>query len=489
MIGSSALLLLFPMLAALATAISPDGSNGRGSLWTAFTGSLSSLVLVAVLALQFDQGQGEQFTTRLPWVPEIGVVFHLGLDGLSLVMVGLAAILFCAGVLAVPGTMSRVSKPFLVWFLLLEAAVMGVFASRDWFLFYLFWEIALIPMFFLIGLWGGANRTRAAYSFFLYTLAGSVVMLVGLMAAYVEAVGKHATDSFEMSVIAQTMQGASAELQAFVFVCVFIGMAVKVPAVPMHGWLPAAHVEAPVPASIILSGVLLKMGGYGLVRLAEMVPGAFAEYGAIVLALGVLTIVYGAVLAFRQDDMKAMIAYSSVSHMGFVILGVGSLTDLGMRGAAFQMFSHGIVTAVLFLLVGVVYAQTHSRSLLLASGIGKTAPRFMTLMTIALLASMGLPGLSGFVGEFHVFMGSYERWGLIVALAGLGVLMTTAYSLRVFGRMAISPNKGEGNVLRDLGAIELTAIVPLTVIMIVLGLFPSMIAEFVSVALPTLTQP
>lgn len=489
MIGSSLLLLVLPILGALAAALTPAGDEGRGPLWTAVAAAGATLALALALVGRFDPAAGEQFTTRFDWVPEIGVVFHLGLDGLALVMVLLTALLTIVGLLAVPATTARPSRMFVVWFLLLEAAVLGVFAARDWFLFYLFWELALIPMFFLIGIWGGERRAQAAYSFFLYTLAGSMVMLVGLMAAWVETQAQGLAEGFEMAAFVQAMGNAAPELQAFVFVCVFIGMAVKVPVVPLHGWLPSAHVEAPVPASIILSGVLLKMGGYGLIRLAEMVPGAFHDFGAVVLALGLLTVIYGAVLAFRQDDLKAMIAYSSVSHMGFVVLGVGSLTEIGLRGAAVQMFSHGLITAALFLLAGVLYAQTHSRSLILASGLGRTAPRFMTLLTVALLASMGLPGLSGFVGEFQVFMGGFERWGAAVALAGFGVLMITAYSLRVFRRMVLMPVQAEGVALRDLGTLEMVAVVPLAALMLILGLFPGLLADLAAAGLTAPAQP
>jgi NADH-quinone oxidoreductase subunit M len=486
--GGSALLLALPVLGALATAFAPSGADGRVPLWTAVAAALAVLAAVGALVFSFDAAGGEQFTTLLAWVPEIGINFHLGLDGVALVMALLTSILSVIGLLAMPGTMGRVSRPLLVWFLLLEAAVMGVFLARDWFLFYLFWELALIPMFFLIGIWGGARRGPAAYNFFLYTLTGSVVMLVGLMAAYVEAQAQGAAAGFEMAVIAEAMRAAPPELQSFVFVCVFLGMAIKVPVVPLHGWLPAAHVEAPVPASIMLSGVLLKMGGYGLLRLADMVPGAFAIWGGVLLALGLLTIIYGAVLAFRQDDLKAMIAYSSVSHMGFVLLGVASLTEIGLRGAVVQMFSHGLVTAALFLLVGLVYAQTHSRSLIMASGMARNAPKFTILLTMALLASMGLPGLSGFVGEFQVFMGGYERWGIAVAVAGLGVLMTTAYSLRVFGQMVMAPAQREGNVLRDLGTLELIALLPLAALMLILGIFPGLISDLAATGIPAAFQ-
>ncbi|MBV0912756.1 complex I subunit 4 family protein [Anianabacter salinae] len=482
--GASVLLLGLPILGSIAIIFAPAGNDGRGPLWTAIAAAGVVLATALIMALRIESGAGVQYVTNIAWITEIGVQFHIGLDGLTALMTLLTALLSVAALVAVPGTMGKVNRPFLVWFLLLEATVMGVFLARDWFLFYLFWELALIPMFFLIGVWGGQRRARAAYSFFLYTLAGSVVMLIGLMAAYLEATAQGIAHGFEMSVIAEAMQSAPASLQVFVFICVFAGMAVKVPVVPLHGWLPMAHVEAPVPASIMLSGILLKMGGYGMIRLSEMVPGAFQMFGSAVLVLGLVTIIYGAVLAFRQDDLKAMIAYSSVSHMGFVVLGIGSMTEIGVRGAAVQMFSHGLVTAALFALVGVVYAQTHSRSLILSSGIGRGSPRFAILMTLALLASMGLPGLSGFVGEFQVLMGGYERWGQSVAIAGIGILLVTAYSLRVFRRLILAPSQREGVVLRDLGALDLAGIVPLAILMVLLGLFPSPIANLAAGVLP-----
>ncbi|MFV0432066.1 MAG: NuoM family protein [Alphaproteobacteria bacterium] len=487
--GISALLIVLPVLGAAITALIPTGEDGRKPLVSAIASTGIFLLFALFLALRFEPSAGEQFTTRIDWVPEIGVTFHLGLDGPSILMVLLTALLSLVALLAIPGTMERVSRSFLVWFLLMQASVVGVFLARDWFLFYLFWEVALIPMFFLIGIWGGPRRGRAAYSFFLYTLAGSLVMLVGLMAAYVEAVAQQAPHGFEMITIASAMQKASPQLQSFVFICVFLGMAVKVPVFPLHGWLPSAHVEAPVPVSIMLSGVLLKMGGYGLLRLAEMVPSAVAQYGVILLSLGIITVIYGAVLAFRQDDLKAMVAYSSVNHMGFVLIGIASLTEIGLRGATVQMFSHGLVTAALFFLVGLVYKQTHSRSLIMSSGIAKQAPKFTIFMTITLLASMGLPGLSGFVGEFQVLMGGYGRWGLIVALAGLGILVTTIYSLRVFGWMVLQPKKGDGGSIRDLGTIELVILVPLAALMILLGLFPSIIADLITSSTAALAYP
>lgn len=473
--SGSLLLLILPVLTALVVILVParDG-HSRGPLAVALAGASLTLLTSLVLTFNFEPNGGVQFVTLKQWIPEIGVTFHLGIDGISLVMLLLTTLLSLVGLMAVPGTMNRSSRAFLVWFLLLESTIIGVFIARDWFLFYLFWEIALVPMFFLIGIWGGEKRAQASFSFFLYTLAGSMLMLIGLMASYVQAGGT----GFEMDDLAVAMRAAPSHVQTFVFLCVFIGMAVKVPVVPLHGWLPTAHVEAPVPVSIMLSGVLLKMGGYGLLRLVEMTPGPYAEFGNVIMVAAIFSIVYGAILAFRQDDLKAMIAYSSISHMGFVVLGIASLNEWGLQGSVIQMFSHGLVTASLFFLVGLVYAQTHSRSLVRASGIARANPRFAVLMTMSLLAAMGLPGLSGFVGEFQVFVGAYQRWGFVVALAGLGVLITTAYSLRVFGRMIISAQSSSQQRMRELGTMEMAALVPLAALMVAIGVFPDVVGRY-----------
>lgn len=477
--SSSTLLLLLPAVTAVLCLVMPQ-SGARGAAYVvALLGAMATLALTVQMAVGFDPLGGEQYITRVAWIPEIGISFHLGVDGLSVPMLVLTALLTVVGVIAVPLTMARSGRAFYTWFLLLEAAVLGVFLARDWFLFYLFWELALIPMFFMIGLWGGPKRAQAAYSFFLYTLAGSMVMLVGLMAAYLQS----GSAGFEKEAIAAAMRAAPEPLQMFVMVCVLIGMAVKLPAVPLHGWLPGAHVEAPVPASIILSGILLKMGGYGLMRVVEMTPAA-VEAASLPLALvALISIVYGAAAAFRQDDLKALIAYSSISHMGFVLLGVAALSTLGLRGAMMQMISHGLITAALFFLAGLIYAQTHSRSLLRSSGLVSAAPRFRFVLVVSLLAAMGLPGLSGFVGEFQVLVGGFERHGIVVAIAGIGVVLTAAYALRVTGRLMIAPRLAEAVPLRDLGAASLIALIPLVALMVWIGLSPGWLGDVLAAPL------
>lgn len=470
------LLLILPALTAAAVFAVPSGSNDRLPFQIALAGAGGVLIAALAMALAFDPlTAGPQFESRHAWIPEIGISFHIGVDGVAMAMILLTAILFAVAVIAAMSEIRFGRRGFLAWFLLLEAAIMGVFLALDWFLFYLFWELALIPMFFLIGLWGGERRAEAAYKFFLYTLAGSVVMLVGLMAGYLETDG----GGFDMSQIAGAVGAADGELQTFILICICVGMAVKIPVVPLHGWLPVAHVDAPVPVSMILSGVMLKMGGYGLIRATEMAPQGAAALSGLAIALAVLSIIYGAALALRQDDLKAMVAYSSISHMGFVTLGVMSMTVAGQSGAVIQMFSHGLVTAALFMLVGIVYSRLNERRLSGLGGAARFTPRYKTVLAVTLLATMGLPGLSGFVGEFRVFVGAYDRWGLAAATAGVGVLITVAYCLKVFGRLAGTPAPDGSAPMDDLRAPEIAALAPLAVLMFVLGVQPGLLGQLV----------
>ncbi|MBT9487661.1 MAG: NADH-quinone oxidoreductase subunit M [Rubrivivax sp.] len=477
--GIASAILFTPLLTALLILLSP-ARVPRVAQWLALAGAGATLGLTLMLLQGFDAAvQGAQFSETLPWVPEIGVHYSVGVDGVSLPMVLLTALLALVAVVASIGMVDSKVKGYFAWFLVLEFAILGVFLAQDWFLFYVFWEIALIPMFFLIGVWGDERRGVASMSFFLYTLAGSVLLLLGMVAAYL-ANPEH---SFDMASFLKASAGWDREFQIFVFACFFVGVAVKIPSVPLHGWLPLAHVQAPVPVSMMLSGVMLKMGAYGLLRMFELVPlGAEAALEAV-LGLGLLSIVYGAFMAWRQDDLKAMVAYSSISHMGFVMVGVAAHNISGMTGALNQMFTHGVITAALFMLVGVVYQRTHTRQLSDLGGLARPAPRYAVVMTVALLASMGLPGLAGFISEFHVLVGAFERWGVWVALAGVGVLVTSAYSLRVFARMFVSPPTSHTPQMTDLNLRELAVVTPLVLLMLVLGLFPG---AFLSLSNPAL---
>ena len=480
--GVLSIILALPAVAGMLIALAPSSSL-RLAQAIALVASLAAMLLSWSLLASFDTTQaGLQFAESTPWVPEIGVDYSIGVDGLSLPMVLLTTLLTFVAVLASIGPMRASSKAYFSWFMLMESAVLGVFLAQDWFLFYVFWELALVPMFFLIGIWGDEKRGVASMSFFLYTLAGSVLMLVGMMAAYL-ATPDH---TFDMAKLAQAHGAWSKDFQMLVFAAFFIGMAVKVPSVPLHGWLPLAHVQAPVPVSMMLSGVLLKMGAYGLFRVLDMVPQGAEAFLPWLFVLGLISIVYGAFMAWRQDDLKSMVAYSSISHMGFVLVGIASFNATGLSGAMMQMFTHGVVTAALFMLVGVVYTHTHSRRLSELIGVGRGAPRYTVVMSITLLAAMGLPGLAGFVSEFNVLVGGYERWGLWVAIVGLGILVTSAYCLRVFGQFFVAPSGERASAMRDLDTREMVALLPLLALMIVLGLFPGSLIDLSSQAISQL---
>lgn len=429
----------------------------------------ASFALSWNLFRSFDQTTAAlQFVERLQWVPEMGMTYTLGVDGLALPMVLLTTLLSLVAVVASFSIVERV-KGYFAWFLLLEFAILGVFMAQDWFLFYMFYEITLIPMFFLIGIWGGKERAPAGMSFFLYTLGGSVFMLLGIIAAYL-ATPTHTFDMVEMMKANVTW---SSDFQKIVFLAFFIGVAVKIPVFPLHGWLPLAHVEAPVPVSMMLSGVLLKMGAYGLMRISGLFPQGMEWFIPVLLAVGLINIVYGSLMAWKQTDLKAMVAFSSVSHMGFVLLGVAGLTVTGFTGALMQMFTHGVITAALFFMVGAIYERTHTREVTEFGGLGRRMPIFAVLMSLSLLASMGLPGLAGFISEFHALVGAFDRWKFWVILALVGVLITAAYSLRTIGKMFMGPFNSRWEDLKDLSPREIIVMAPLVFLMVGMGLFPS----------------
>ncbi|HVF31911.1 MAG TPA: NADH-quinone oxidoreductase subunit M [Acidimicrobiales bacterium] len=422
------------------------------------------------LLFSFDRGSAEpQFTEEATWIPELGMTYSLGVDGLSYPLVLLTTLLTVVALLA-SLNVERSPKAYCAWMLLLEFSILGVFVARDWFLFYVFWEIALVPMFFLIGLWGGPEKARATMTFFLYTLGGSILMLVGIFAVYLAA-DPH---TFDMTELAEASGGWSRSFQIGPFLAFFIGFAVKIPAFPLHGWLPLAHVQAPTPVSVMLSGVLLKLGAYGLLRVADTLPLGLRAVLPWLLGIALTNILYGAFLAFRQDDLKAMVAFSSISHMGFVLLGVASLNHTGFAGALFMMLAHGVVTGGLFLLIGALYERTHTMRLSELGGRGGQAPVFAAFLTLGLLASMGLPGLVQFVGEFQTLLGAFERWSLVVLLATFGILVTATFTLRVITGLFTGQADAGGVPMADLRPSELVASVPLVVLAVVLGFFPGL---------------
>jgi NADH-quinone oxidoreductase subunit M len=399
-------------------------------------------------------------------------------------MVALASLL-CLVAVIVSWDTEKKPRAYFAMILLLQVGMTGVFCALDFVLFYVFWELVLVPMYFLIGMWGGPRREYAAIKFFLYTLFGSVFMLVGMLALYLHPEG----GTFDMLALSQA--GFPADFQWWVFAAFFLGFAVKVPVFPLHTWLPDAHVEAPTAGSVLLAGVLLKMGTYGFIRVSlPMLPDAADAWSGFIAALAAISIVYGAAVAFAQKDLKKLVAYSSVSHMGFVMLGIASGTVAGLNGAVAVMFSHGVVTGMLFMLVGMVYDRTHTRMIADVSGLASRVPRFAGAIGLASFASLGLPGLSGFVGEFLSLLGAWdsELWRGWVVISAVGVLLAAAYMLWMVQRVVLGePSKAVAGI-SDMTTRELVALVPLAAITVIVGVYWSSLLRFVDPAVQDLVE-
>jgi len=443
----------------------------------------------------FDPSQvGYQLVQRVPWISGLGAEYFVGIDGLSLPLVWLTTLLLF---IAVPAseTVPRVSKAYYALLLMLEVGILGVFVALDYFLFYVYWEIMLLPMYFLIGIWGGPQREYAAIKFFLYTLAGSVLMLVAVVALRLN------TGTFSipaMVELAGTTGIAGPELlgmqfSTWAFWFLFVAFAIKIPSFPFHTWLPDAHVQAPTPISVILAGILLKLGGYGLIRACfPILPEAFQSFAFALGVLGVISIVYGAYVALGQNDFKKMVAYSSVSHMGFVLLGMAALTEWGMNGAALQMFNHGTSSAACFLVVGVIYDRAHHRDLNGFGGIGQSMPRYWALSTVAFFASLGLPGMAGFVSEAMTLVGSFQsadtRFQLLVLISCLGVVLTAAYLLWAMQRIFLGPLNEKYKDYPDINAREIFCQAPLLFLCLLLGIFPWLLLDWMDTSVVELVQ-
>lgn len=465
-------LLFMPVAGAAIVALLP--AQRATTRWRAAT--LLALVVLAQalwVASRFDGDLAAvQMAETRAWNVRLGSYFALGLDGLSLAMVLLTALLTLIALLA-SRHIERGARLYFPLVLLLESAMFGVFLARDWSLFYVFWEATLLPLFFLIDRLGGPNRQRAALNFFLYTLGGSVFMLVALLFLYDAAPGH----SFAMADMAEGGRGLPLATQLLIFAGFFIGFGVKMPVFPLHGWLPLAHVEAPSPVSILLSGVLLKMGAYGLIRAAETLPAALLAAQDWLAILAFISLLYGGILAWRQQDLKAMVAYSSISHMGIVLLGIATLNITGLTGAVMQMVAHGLTAGLLFLIVGLLYQRTHSRDLADYGSLLGRAPRFAFFAAFALLAAIGLPGSAGFIGELHALVGGFGRWGGWVLIVCLGMLVGAAYCLRVVSRLCLP---GPGTTLADMTRTEAAAAGILALSILVLGLWPAPLLDLVA---------
>lgn len=436
--------------------------------WTALGFGIVDLALCIVMLAGFDTTTHEmQFIESRPWVPALGITYALGVDGISALFLFLTALLSLISVLASWVAVDRKVKEFMVSLLIMQALMLGVFCALDLFLFYVFWEAMLIPMYLIIGVWGGEGRVYAAFKFFLYTLAGSILFLIGVIVLYFQG-----GETFD--ILALTAQDLPFGVQSWLFFAFLVAFAVKVPMVPVHTWLPDAHVQAPTAGSIILAGVLLKMGAYGFLRFSlPMLPEASLYYSTLMLVLSALAIVYGGLLALAQDDLKKLVAYSSISHMGFVTLGIFALNLRGLEGSILQMFNHGITTGALFLFVGLIYERTHTRSIANYGGLMKAAPVYTAFLALFTLSSMALPGTNAFVGELLVLSGGFAANLAAGAAAVVGALLSAAYLLGMYGKVALGPaNVTARYKIHDVNGREMAAILPLAVFVLWVGLYP-----------------
>ncbi len=444
--------------------------------WLANIFAFIGLAISVPLWFAFDPtGPQFQFIERYDWVPSIGVQYFFGLDGISLLLVLLTTLLGFIAILSSWTSITERVKQYYVFLLFLQTGMLGVFVSLDFFLFYVFWEVMLVPMYFLIGIWGGARRLYAAIKFFLYTLVGSVLMLLGILALYFYYHSQTGVYTFDVLKLMEV--GLPAGLQYWVFLAFFVGFAIKVPMFPFHTWLPDAHVEAPTAGSVILAGVLLKMGTYGFVRFSiPLLPEASKQAVWWVVILAIIGIIYGALVALAQSDWKKLVAYSSVSHLGFVVLGIFALNPLGLQGGILQMVNHGLSTGGLFLIVGYIYERRHTREIAAYGGLSKVMPIHAAMFLIIALASLGLPMLNGFIGEFLILLGAFavKPWGWLWAgFAVLGIVLGAAYLLWLYQRtMFGNVNRPENNHLEDLDWRERWTLIPIIVLCVWIGVYP-----------------
>lgn len=469
-------LVLVPAVGALVVALIPKGRHGVHQLVATLFASAAGAISVWMM-VKFDKDDaGLQFVSQRDWIEDLGIQWFGAVDGISLFLIVLTGLLFPLAMLAVnPG---HDHKPYYAWLLILQAGCMGVFVALDLFMFFVFFEIVLVPMYFLIGKWGHGNAKYAATKFFLFTMLGSALMLVSIVALVsLQARDGNADVTFNVIEIAENLAISQATAR-WLFLGFALAFAVKVPLFPLHTWLPDAHTEAPTAGSVILAGVMLKLGTYGFIRFGVyLFPEASHFFAPVLITLGVIGIIYGAVVATMQTDLKRLVAYSSVAHLGFIVLGTFSLNTQGIQGGLAQMINHGLSTGALFLLVGWLYDRRHTRQIAALGGLQKTAPIFAGVFTVVMLSSIGLPGLNGFVGEFLVLMGAFaaHRWWAVVATAG--VVLAALYLLWAFQRVFHGPAEGDNEDMRDLTPWEGLMLLPLLAGIVFLGVFPKPMLE------------
>jgi len=478
------LIVYLPLVGALLMMAFVNKENS--SAIKGFATAVAALDFVISIPLWFlykPDGAEFQFATVMEWIPSVGVQYIFGVDGFAVLLILLTTLLGLIAIYSSYTAITERQKEYYIFLLLLQTGMLGVFCSLDFILFYVFWEVMLVPMYFLIGVWGGPRRLYAAIKFFLYTLVGSVLMLVGILTLYfynagglaaigLQGLGNEAT--FSVTQLYSIAPMIPAGVQFWVFLAFFVGFAIKVPMFPFHTWLPDAHVEAPTAGSVILAAVLLKMGTYGFIRFSlPILPDATVKAVGWIGVLAIIAIVYGALVAMAQKDMKKLVAYSSVSHMGFVMLGMFALNAAGLRGSILQMLNHGVSTGALFLLVGIVYERRHNRMIAEYGGLAKVMPLYATIFMIITMSSIGLPTLNGFIGEFTILIGAFHHSWVWALFGALGIVLGAAYMLWLYQRVFFGELSNEKNKdLADLNRREQWTLIPLVILAFWIGLYP-----------------
>lgn len=514
-IGILTWIVFIPIVGMIIILCLPD-KKSNAIRWTAAIATGIQVLLAGVIYSVFDRTKAgindvesfqliENFSwitvEAVPWVGRIEINYFLGIDGLSVLMVILTSIISFIGVVS-SWNIGKMVKGYFALYLLLVTGMMGVFVSLDFFLFFIFWEVMLLPMYFLIGLWGGPRREYAAIKFFLYTFVGGILMLLTMLAlyfsvAYTDPATGQSVHTFNMLymmnpanyVEGSILSGSDTTWRYVAWMALFINFAIKIPLFPFHTWLPDAHVEAPTPISVILAGVLLKLGTYGLLRINfPMFPDGTIYFMYFMAVLAMISIIYGAFCAMAQDDFKKLIAYSSISHMGIVVLGIAALNTQGMVGGVLQMFNHGIITAVLFLAVGVLYDRTHKRGLYDFGGLANQMPKYTGIVMIGMFAALGLPGLNGFVSELFSFLGAFEAYRWITIISVTGIIITAAYILWTIQRVFLGKTPDKLLELKDLTPREYLSFIPLIILIIVLGIYPAPAIELMNSSLSHLVE-